>query len=454
MITRADLVERVQEWGLREEVVEKDYVLGWLLWGISQHPILTQYWVFKGGTCLKKCYLETYRFSEDLDFTVLPGGPTEPADTLPLVNEMLATVHDRSGIDFSVGEARLRVRGTSRSMEGRVYYRGPRQAPAPASVKLDLTVDEVVVRPPVLRPVAHPYPDGLPGGEGVRAYSFEEVFAEKIRAMGERGRPRDLYDIVNLYRRDDLRDQAIAVRETLIEKCQTKGVPVPTLASVEASPYRHELLSEWENMLAHQLPALPPIESFLEELAALFAWINGNTQPAVLASHPGDRQTDWSWSPPATIATWREGVPLEVVRFAAANRLCVELTYQGTRRTIEPYSLRRTRDGALLLHAIRADDRQHRSYRVDRITGVQITTRPFRPVYRVEFSAAGSLAAPPTPTRAATSHAAHSAGRARYTVECLQCGRHFPRKERNLTLRPHKDNNGWDCHGRRGHLTY
>lgn len=35
MITRADIVERVAEWGLTEEVVEKDYVLGWLLWGIG-----------------------------------------------------------------------------------------------------------------------------------------------------------------------------------------------------------------------------------------------------------------------------------------------------------------------------------------------------------------------------------------------------------------------------------
>jgi predicted nucleotidyltransferase component of viral defense system len=26
--------------------------------------------VLKGGTCLKKCYFETYRFSEDLDFTL------------------------------------------------------------------------------------------------------------------------------------------------------------------------------------------------------------------------------------------------------------------------------------------------------------------------------------------------------------------------------------------------
>jgi predicted nucleotidyltransferase component of viral defense system len=49
-----------REWGLTEEVVEKDYVLGWLLWGIGSHPGLRDRWIFKGGTCLKKCFVETY----------------------------------------------------------------------------------------------------------------------------------------------------------------------------------------------------------------------------------------------------------------------------------------------------------------------------------------------------------------------------------------------------------
>ena len=39
-------------------------------YGICQHPSLNSDLLFKGGTCLKKCYFETYRFSEDLDFTV------------------------------------------------------------------------------------------------------------------------------------------------------------------------------------------------------------------------------------------------------------------------------------------------------------------------------------------------------------------------------------------------
>ena len=77
MITRADLNERIREWGLREEVAEKDYALGWVLWGIGSHPRLAESCAFKGGTCLKKCYVETYRFSEELDFTVLSDGPVE-----------------------------------------------------------------------------------------------------------------------------------------------------------------------------------------------------------------------------------------------------------------------------------------------------------------------------------------------------------------------------------------
>jgi len=62
MINRADIEVRVREWGLREDIVEKDYVLGWVLAGIGAHPLTRQTWVFKGGTCLKKCYLKPIAF--------------------------------------------------------------------------------------------------------------------------------------------------------------------------------------------------------------------------------------------------------------------------------------------------------------------------------------------------------------------------------------------------------
>ncbi len=70
MISRDEVLEFAREFQLAANVVEKDYALGWLLAGISNHRELSDTWVFKGGTCLKKCFFETYRFSEDLDFTL------------------------------------------------------------------------------------------------------------------------------------------------------------------------------------------------------------------------------------------------------------------------------------------------------------------------------------------------------------------------------------------------
>ncbi len=88
MISKADILERAREWQLTPEVVEKDYVLGWLLAGIAQHPATKTNWVFKGGTCLKKCVLETYRFSEDLDFTLLPGAEYSEAGVDAVLREI------------------------------------------------------------------------------------------------------------------------------------------------------------------------------------------------------------------------------------------------------------------------------------------------------------------------------------------------------------------------------
>lgn len=454
MITRADLNQRVREWGLREDVVEKDYVLGWVLWGIGSDRLLSTKWVFKGGTCLKKCYIETYRFSEDLDFSILPQGPLLPDDLAPIIERILRLVTAESGIDFSDRPPNFRIRASGQSVEGRIYYRGPRNTPGAASIKLDLTGNELVVRPTVLREVAHPYPDGLPTPATVRCYSFEELFAEKLRAMGERGRPRDLYDIVNLFHRRDLRQYAELVRTALIDKCRAKGVPIPTYQNLEVSPYRSELESEWENMLGHQLQATSPFSQFWGELVPLFEWLDGNLVPEMLEPMPLDRDEEPGWSPPPTIWSWGEGVPLETVRFAAANHLCVELGYKGSVRTIEPYSLRRTRQGNLVLHAIKSADRGHRSYRVDRMHSLRATNIPFTPAYAIEFSSAGPLYAPLTRASATTRPSAMSRVRRAvvYMIECPVCGKRFRRVAPGLGLRPHKDKNGWLCSGRHGSL--
>jgi len=82
VIAKQELMRLRGEWQLDVGVIEKDYVLGWLLAAISAESALADTWIFKGGTCLRKCYYETYRFSEDLDFTVVDGGPEEPDEMI------------------------------------------------------------------------------------------------------------------------------------------------------------------------------------------------------------------------------------------------------------------------------------------------------------------------------------------------------------------------------------
>lgn len=88
MIDRQEILEFAHEFSLRPNVVEKDYALGWLLAGIGNHAATKDAWVFKGGTCLKECYFETYRFSEDLDFTLLDGAHIDEQFLLATFKEM------------------------------------------------------------------------------------------------------------------------------------------------------------------------------------------------------------------------------------------------------------------------------------------------------------------------------------------------------------------------------
>lgn len=480
MIDRQEILEFAGEVGLDPNVVEKDYVLGWMLAGISQHPSTSGSWLFKGGTCLKKCYFETYRFSEDLDFTLRDGSHLEEAFLRQTFTQIAQWIYDESGIELPEGtmgfELYTNPRG-KKSVQGRIGYRGPMQRQGdPARVRLDLTDDERLVRDGERKRVHHPYSDEPEGGFQVLAYCFEEVFAEKLRALAERERPRDLYDVIHLHRHETGGDRA-AVLEILKAKCEFKGIAVPTLESLRASPQHGALRADWEQMLAHQLPQLPPFESFWNELPAVFDWLRqepAKAQPKVMGS--GRFEIDPTWRAPAMASSWRAlGItaPLEIIRFAAANRLCVELDYEDEKgqrgtRAIEPYSLRRTKAGDLLLYAVRSQDGQDRSYRVDRILGARATNQSFSPRYLVELSIAGPLNAPEVsrasshigpspfaPSRTRTAPGRSSRGfsgfkQTKHVYQCSYCGKNFERSEYDSSLRPHKTKDGYSCPSRTG----
>jgi len=99
MIPKAQILQASLVQELQPTTIEKDYVLGWVLYAISQHPSASK-WVFKGGTCLKKCFFETYRFSEDLDFTIPVDEPYDGQSISQTIREVVERVESESGIEL------------------------------------------------------------------------------------------------------------------------------------------------------------------------------------------------------------------------------------------------------------------------------------------------------------------------------------------------------------------
>jgi hypothetical protein len=165
LITAQEILALRSEWSLRADVIEKDYVLGWMLAAIAGDEELRNTWVFKGGTCLRKCYYETYRFSEDLDFTVIDDGPEAPEALKEILPRLSTWLYENSGIAIDIKQSSFERRTNRRgnpTTRGRVAFNGPLGAPQAAKVRIDLTTDEILVQRPQLRPSGIRMPTSFP----------------------------------------------------------------------------------------------------------------------------------------------------------------------------------------------------------------------------------------------------------------------------------------------------
>lgn len=457
MIDRREILEAASSFSLLPNIIEKDYVLGWVLAGINAHDELSDSWVFKGGTCLKKCYFETYRFSEDLDFTLRDENHLDEEFLRPVFEEVVAWVTEQSGLTIPADQLEFDIYENPRgrpNCQGKIAYRGPVSPTSSGwpKIKLDLTADETLVLPSVRREVFHPYTDRPKGGIWANCYAYEEAFGEKLRALGERTRPRDLYDVVNLYRHTDSRPMASVLLDVLRQKCAYKAISVPTFQSLV--PHRPSLETMWSDMLSHQLPVLPPLDDFWDALPEIFTWMKSGSpipQRALIQHGAGEVAVRTRVLPMGVPIRSRS--TLEIIRFAAANHLCVDLAYDGNVRRIEPYSLRQTAEGFFVLHAIRSNSREHRSYRVDRMQGATVTSQVFAPQYAVELASTGPLAIAPStamPRIASANRPRAMRQGATYIYRCTICGKTFNRKTMDGSLKSHQNPRGYPCPGRYG----
>jgi len=242
--------------GVAPGIVELDYVLGWALRGIARHESLADQLVFKGGTCLRKCYFPSYRFSQDLDFTVVQWHGWDQLEEV--VTQAFTEVAEVSAIDFSAREHRLRIVDDEYGRESlrlTIYWQGPRPAAgSPPGLRLDITRHEVLAFDPVRRPLVHEFSDSEDLGEAaLNCYRLDEVMAEKIRAvLGQRifAVSRDLYDIAWL--REHVNDRQVL--EALPAKFEARELYLEATDLRRLTDRREEFQADWHRNLTGLLP--------------------------------------------------------------------------------------------------------------------------------------------------------------------------------------------------------
>jgi predicted nucleotidyltransferase component of viral defense system len=184
---------RADEDGLPAPTVERDYVLAHALTAIAERDT-EQRLAFKGGTSLRLCHFTDYRYSADLDFSLTGGIDAEGATRL--IADALVDCRERIGLPLLELDERN---------PPRISYVGPLGA-KPRFVKLDLAPDELVEDSTIL-PIKRRYEDQEDGR--CRAYTLEEITAEKLRCVMQRLQCRDLLDLYELLVVNDIDAQAV-----------------------------------------------------------------------------------------------------------------------------------------------------------------------------------------------------------------------------------------------------
>jgi len=192
MVTTKELSKRAGANKVSDRQIEKDYVLTWALIGVSQHAVLQKSLVFKGGTVLKKCYFEDYRFSEDLDFTLIDNGLTHD-QLIGYFSEVFDWVHEETNLSFQIGETNIHK--DSGSSQFYVDYTGPLGGNIGSrSIKIDITCGEVLCYEPESRVIFADYSDMEDLTPSIMCYTLSEILIEKMAALMGRTEPRDFYD--------------------------------------------------------------------------------------------------------------------------------------------------------------------------------------------------------------------------------------------------------------------
>ena len=161
--------------------VEQDLLLSQLIIEIANDALLGAELIFRGGTCFHKLYLPSpLRYSEDLDYVRQTNSPIGP------IFDALRAIGERVGMKVN----------TEVTRHPKVYLRAPfEDGTGRMRIKIEMNTHETTS---ALSPVRVPFELRSPwftGRAEVLTFELAELVATKIRALFQRRKGRDLFDL-------------------------------------------------------------------------------------------------------------------------------------------------------------------------------------------------------------------------------------------------------------------
>jgi predicted nucleotidyltransferase component of viral defense system len=262
MIKPAEIQQIARKEGVRDTQIEKDYILSWILTGIANNELLFNNLLFKGGTVLKKFYFSDYRYSEDLDFTLLDTKITND-DIRKSFHAVFEYIKEEANIALSLSDF---GKHETESINFYINYVGPLGGSgANKHVKVDISQNEQLQFDVKEREMFKKYSDNE--ACRLKCYSLEEVMTEKMRSLLSRQQPRDFYDLWYLseYEGMEMCDYLFEFEAKSHHKVLT-----PENLENRINQLLPVFKARWISSLNDQIQNLPPFEQVSRELGRHF----------------------------------------------------------------------------------------------------------------------------------------------------------------------------------------
>ncbi len=259
MINIDEIKEIGRAYGIPTTTIERDYVQNHFLRSLYSR---SDFLVFKGGTAIRKAFIRDYRFSNDLDFTLSKG--MEQEHITSLITKIKEDLRRKEGIIF---EDKVKSKDVETGWKISMKYDSILSQNIRIRLDLDITEyeNEVIVTPVEKHPLIHRYSDACQ--IDLVTYSLTEITIEKIRALCDRGWPRDLYDVCNLWPRIE----KSGLNTIFAKKCEVRGVE-PTLEKYKQN--KEKLRRGWSKSLERQLKEVPDFESSFLTSLQILEWLD------------------------------------------------------------------------------------------------------------------------------------------------------------------------------------